>query len=394
MGAIFLIWEILILSLFMNLQKKLIEESLFFKGQIVYVPYDMITNMFGAAHCCTQVFRTCQRVEQNKKENITLPTIEQFPVSGNKPRQSTNTVLMVAPTCFSYNIETAIDNAFMKNTPLSDLSSIDLQKKVLQEFSSLHLALTQSGVHVQLFTHETYHQTPDAVFPNNWFSTHNNLEFGAPTMILYPMKAISRRRERRSSIITHLSQRYNNIINLTTSEYGTKPHYLEGTGSIILDRINRIAYVLISERSHQESCAEWGKVTGYQLITFHASDSKGIAIYHTNVALSIGTTIAIICADSIQDQAERTNVLNTLKSSGKEIILISLEQMSNFCGNVLELSTKDGEIIVMSTTAYNNFTLEQKTIILKHVKNIVHADISLIETIGGGSVRCTLAELF
>jgi len=384
--------------------KKLIEASGLFHGQIVFVQYNMITNMYGAGHCSTQLFR--KRSDLPEQSPRKLPEERgldpdrrvYFPVSmTSTPRQTTDTVLMIAPTCFSYNIETAMDNAFMKAiTKFTKLTVIELQRKVLQEFSSLHLALTQAGVRVHLFTHESYHQTPDAVFPNNWFSTHNNPETATPTLILYPMKAISRRRERRNSLIGHLSTRYQNVVNITTSEYGRKPHFLEGTGSIILDRVNHIAYVLLSERSHEEVCIEWKRATGYELILFRAFDAKGVPIYHTNVALSVGASVAVLCADAIHDDKERNAVLSSLQASGKEVVLISIEQMNNFCANVLELrsAANGASLMAMSTTAFNAFTAEQKQVLLKHVKQLVHANISFIETIGGGSVRCTLAELF
>jgi len=169
----------------------------------------------------------------------------------------------------------------------------------------------------------------------------------------------------------------------------------KGTGSLCLDRLNKIAYVLLSERSHEPVLKKWKQILGYQsIVTFHAEDSKGIPIYHTNVALAIGISFAILCPDVIHSSVERDNVISSLKNTGKEVILITENQMNKFCGNVLELSTKEGSILVMSTTAFNNFTSDQHVILLKHVKKIVHSDISLIEAIGGGSVRCTIAELF
>jgi len=171
---------------------------------------------------------------------------------------------------------------------------------------------------------------------------------------------------------------------------------LEGTGSLCLDRVNKIAYVLISERSHDEVLKKWKTIVGYnEVITFHAVDAKGLPIYHANVALAIGRTFAVLCDVVIQNQQERESVIQSLQKTGKEVLFITEQQMNSFCGNVLELATKNGEsILVMSKKAFDNFTEDQCKTLKKHVGQLVFADISLIETIGGGSVRCTIAELF
>lgn len=239
-------------------------------------------------------------------------------------------------------------------------------------------------------------QQIDALFPNNTFSTHTNLETGSSCMlVLYPMKAPSRRKERENFERLLSRGRYTHIYDMTREEDANPPSFLEGTGSLVLDRVNRIAYVALCARSDLRLANTWGRVMGYSVLPFTALDSAGRPIYHTNVMMAIGTRVAIVCSESIVDRKQRAAVLDTLRSTGHHVIEISLEQVHKFCGNVLELENFYGDqVMVMSTQAHDGFTEEQREAMLGHVSQLLHSDISTIEKVGGGGVRCTIAELF
>ncbi|CAN8071756.1 unnamed protein product [Agarophyton chilense] len=317
-------------------------------------------------------------------------------------QQSTNHVLACAPTAFSFNQSAASDNHFMNGHPAQlDLhdQGAALRRKVLTEFSGLHSALIDRvngvGAHVHLFTHEDWHNTPDACFPNNTFSTHTNIETGnSCVLVLYPMKADTRRKERRLVQRLLTRGRYTHIYDMTREEEADAPRFLEGTGSLVLDRINRVAYVALSQRSDAGLARAWAKVMDYDLVPFSSVDREGRPIYHTNVMMSVGTRVAVVCLESIADKKERDMVVASLKQTGHSIVDISHEQVEHFCGNVLELeSFYADQVMVMSTAAHKAFTEEQKDILLSGLERLVHADISTIEKVGGGGVRCTIAEL-
>lgn len=215
------------------------------------------------------------------------------------------------------------------------------------------------------------------------------------------MRSPSRRRERRPEVIDRLKSfgRYANVIDLSSHESSAvSPAFLEGTGSLVLDRRNRIAYVALSDRADAALAKQWARIMNYHLITFSTADSTGRPIYHTNVMLAVGTRAAIVCADSIPDAFDRDRVIDSLKSTGHEIVTISLEQMSMFCGNVLEMETYAGEqTFAMSSGAHDAFTIEQLATLedaSSRTTGIVHAPIPMIEHVGGGGVRCAIAELF
>jgi len=242
------------------------------------------------------------------------------------------------------------------------------------------------------FSHEAYHDTPDALFPNNWFSTHKINS--KSTMCLYPMKALNRRKEKRKDIINYLQNLYPNMINLSIFEENDPPKALESTGSLVLDRIKKIAFMVQSERSHIETATEWSKIFSYELITFDAVDESGKPIYHTNVVLSIGTGWIVVCLEVISDEKQRNLVQSSLESLGKEIIYISQEQQKNYCANILELMKLNNEkIIALSKTAFKSFT-ESQIERLQNYAKLIPINIENIEKIGGGSVRCMIAELF
>lgn len=321
---------------------------------------------------------------------------------GLKPipaQQSTNHVLACAPTAFEFNRSAAADNHFMTEADLAVVDQPSLRRRVLTEFAGLHAALIDRndgvGALVHLFTHEDWHNTPDACFPNNTFSTHTNLETGsACVLVLYPMKDETRRKERR--LVQRLLQfgRYTQVYDLTREEDSASPAFLEGTGSLVLDRVNRIAYVALSQRSDLGLARAWARVMDYTLVPFAAVDRAGRPIYHTNVMMSVGTGVAVVCGESIADEGERAHVMDILRATGHAVVDISQDQVEQFCGNVLELESFHGEqVMVMSTGAHDSFTQEQRDMMLDHTARLVHADISTIEKVGGGGVRCTIAEL-
>lgn len=313
-------------------------------------------------------------------------------------KQSTNEVLMVAPTAFVFNHEAAQDNTFMNatNTNTGENISASVTRKVLREFSELYECLTErAGLKVNLFQHSLDHGTPDAVFPNNWFSTHPAGECpNGSTLVYYPMKCPNRQAERRDDIMGVLSHMgYDRLVDMSSEEKNDK--YFEGTGVLVLDRVRRIAYVALSERAHVKLAEQWVEKLGYNdLVTFHSTDAAGKPVYHTNVMMAIGTGVAVVCLESIADVKERQRLVSVLSRS-HEIVDISRQQMAALCGNVLEVEDGRGlPGMAMSTQAFNAFTEEQKKAMRRHVADLYHASIDTLEHIGGGGVRCTLAEIF
>jgi len=335
-----------------------------------------------------------------------VPDIESAGKPGSIPvvgatkriRQSSNNVLMVSPTAFGFNEQAAQDNSFMHAAESAGAHS-SLTKKVLLEFAAMYSQLADvAGVKISLFEHSLAHNTPDACFPNNWFSTHQANEANGGlhehTLVLYPMKCPNRAAERRQEIIKVIqSKGYDRIVDLAPAEANKK--YFEGTGVLVIDRINGVAYVDISERADEGLAKDWAKQLGYKkLVTFRSSDLRGKSVYHTNVMMAVGTGVAIVCADSVKDATERSNLLNSLKAT-HEVVEITLEQMDALCGNALEVQGSNGlPYMAMSTQAYNAFTPEQRSTIRRHVAGILHAPIDTLERVGGGGVRCTLAEIF
>lgn len=327
--------------------------------------------------------------------------VQQIPGMGHmgsaQGKQSSREVLMVAPTAFIFNDQAAQDNTFM-NTKSGD-GNVNVTEQVLKEFSDLYAVLTEDArVKVNLFQHSLQHGTPDAVFPNNWFSTHSASEadggVAKSTLVYYPMKCPNRQAERRADIRAILeSSGYERIIDLSGHEKQGK--YFEGTGTLVLDRRRGTAFVALSERADKSVAEEWVEKLGYKnLVTFHSVDANGKPVYHTNVMMAVGTSVAVACLESIIDDAERKNFVATL-SKTHEIVDISQEQMAALCGNVLELQDDRGlPIMAMSTRAYNAFTQEQRDAMRRHVAALHHANIDTLEHIGGGGVRCTLAEIF
>lgn len=307
---------------------------------------------------------------------------------------------MIRPVRFSYNSQTAVNNAFQESGIPEELS----QRQALKEFDAYVDMLRNEGIEVMVVEDTATPHTPDSIFPNNWLSLHSAEELadaGSRVAVLYPMFAENRRAERRQDIIEALtgavapSCASAALLDLTSYEKSNL--FLEGTGSLILDRNEHLAYACQSPRTCEEVLEEWSSKMGYDYFLFHAEDMNGNPIYHTNVMMSVGEQLAVVCLDAITDIEERMSLIELLEESDKEIVEISLEQMNEFAGNMLQLHTvKEGElkyIMVMSARAKDSLDQDQIEAIEKYCK-IVAPDLEFIERNGGGSARCMLAEIF
>ena len=308
--------------------------------------------------------------------------------------QTTSHVMMVEPTCFNYNPQTAKDNAFQRK--MTGLTNEDVHRRAMHEFNELARKLTQAGIAVNR-TKDTQQASEDAVFPNNWISFHED-ENGRQRIVLYPMMSERRRLERRNDLVSEWKHKLDaDVVDYT--KYENEGKFLEGTGSMVLDRVNRVAYACESQRTHKDIFHRFCHDLGYLPYLFK-SYSRGefgqlAPIYHTNVMMSVGTSLAIVCLESIVDIAQREKVQTRLREDGKVVVPITLEQVNHFAGNVLELkSSDDSSYLVMSTQAYNSFSEDQRDVFLKHVNGIIHSSLETIETLGGGGARCMLAEVF
>ena len=305
-------------------------------------------------------------------------------------QHTTDEVVMVRPAAFFANPETAADNVYQQS---SDEKLEVIQTKALKEFDDLVTILRAEGLKVNVLQDIVLPSTPDSIFPNNWFSSHE----GA-TMIVYPMFPKFRRDEagKFQNSIAQIAQKKakkGEFFRVIDYSYNTEiEKYLEGTGAMVIDRKNKVAYCCISQRADKELFEKFCKDTGHEAVSFHAQQD-GKPVYHTNVIMGIGQENAIICLDAIVDKKEREMVENKLKSGGNIIVEITLEQVKQFLGNNLELKGKNGNILTMSEVAYKALTTEQIKMIEKSTK-IVYAPIETIEFYGGGSVRCMIAEIF
>lgn len=300
--------------------------------------------------------------------------------------QSTNTILMIEPIAFGANAETAESNIFQHAGDIGDT-----QAKALNEFNKLVKTLESKGVNIIRVQDTPEPITTDSIFPNNWITTHSD-----GTVVLYPMESKSRRQERRDDVLELLESEhgfaYKRVFDFSPHELSKK--YLEGTGSLILDRVNKIAYACYASRTHEGLLDLWAQTMGYSVCGFAAAVASGDQIYHTNVMMCLGTGVAVICLDVIPDADEREMVIASLKKSGHEIIDITEEQMFQFAGNMLEVEGAEGKkIFAMSAAAHQALSKEQITVLEQHVE-IVSSPIPTIEYCGGGSVRCMLAEVF
>lgn len=294
---------------------------------------------------------------------------------------------MIRPKRFESNPLTAESNRFQSS---QSVSPEQLQSLVANEFEAIADALSAKGVTVIRFDDTAEPHTPDSIFPNNWVSFH-----GDGTVVLYPMEAVNRRTERRRDIIDSLSRDYgfqvSEIIDLSSHE--KDGHYLEGTGSMVLDRVNRIAYACLSSRTHLDVLGEFAQRMDYEIIAFDAVDRNGTPIYHTNVLMNVGESLAVVCADAIPRAEQRDAVLRQLAETRHEIVMLTYEQLDTFAGNMLELQTANGErLTVMSSRARASLTVDQVRKI-EQQSTIVDTDIKTIEDSSGGSARCMLAEI-
>ncbi len=302
----------------------------------------------------------------------------------------TDTILMIRPVAFRRNEETVENNYFQKEK--TRVLPKTMQTKALKEFNALVEKLEKIGLNVIIVDDTTETDTPDSIFPNNWISFHES-----GTVCIYPMFAENRRLERREEVLKVVESngfKIKNIIDYSSAE--EENVFLEGTGSFVLDRQNKIAYCALSPRSNETLFIEFCEDLEYTPILFRAHQTvanKQRLIYHTNVMMSIGDNFALICLQAISNKKERKQVISMLDNSNKEIIIINKEQVNHFAGNILQVTAKDKKYIVMSTTAYKSLSKAQIKIIEKHGE-IISSDVSAIENYGGGSVRCMLTEIY
>ena len=299
----------------------------------------------------------------------------------------TYTILMIKPTKFGCNLETAVDNVYQQQK--SNFSNKEISLQAQKEYLQLVSLLKAEGVDVIEFIDDTNENTPDSLFPNNWISTH--LE---GLIYLYPMLAENRRLERRIDIVNYFRENFivNNVIDDAVF-LEKKGIFLEGTGSMVLDRKNKIAYACLSKRTDLGVFTKWCQQMNYQDVSFVAED-RGQAIYHTNVLMSVCQHLVFICLDAICMNSDKEKLLLLFKQTNKEVINISSLQMNSFLGNVLEIQNKKQEsLLIMSSSAYNSLTFSQTETINKYMK-IIHSPLNIIESFGGGSARCMIAEIF
>ena len=306
-------------------------------------------------------------------------------------KQITDTILMIRPVSFRTNEQTSVNNYYQK--VLDSLTAETIQFKALQEFDAFVDKLRAVGINVIVISDTKEFNTPDSIFPNNWISFHENGDIG-----LYPMFAENRRLERREDILTTLEELgfvIENVIDYTAAE--DEELFLEGTGSLLLDRVNNKAYCSLSDRADEDLLIEFCEdfeYTPVSFVSYQTVKDKRLPIYHTNVMMCLGEKFSVICLDSIDDKKERKNVIKHLKEDGKEIIEITDEQVNNFAGNMLQVVGNNGvSYIIMSNSAYQCLTKQQLNRLKKHGE-ILYSSLDTIEACGGGSARCMMAEVF
>ena len=302
--------------------------------------------------------------------------------------QTAKTVLIVEPIAFGYNSQTAENNYFQK-----EQKETDIQEKALQEFNNFAAKLREKGINVITVKDTLNPHSPDSIFPNNWVSFHED-----GIVALYPMFALNRRVERRPEILERLKDEGFKINTVEDfSPFENEEKYLEGTGSMIFDHDYKIAYGSVSLRLDEELFRNFCAKFGFTPIVFHSYQNVGdqrLPIYHTNVMMCVAEQFVVICLDCIDDEMEREKVQEVIKSSNKELIEISEDQLQQFAGNMLQVQNEEGDkFLVMSETAYKSLTKEQVERIENYCE-IIYADLNTIETNGGGSARCMLAEVF
>ena len=303
-------------------------------------------------------------------------------------KQITKNILMIEPVSFNYNAETALNNYFQKND--ANFSKSLIQKKALEEFNNFAKLLRSNHVNVHIIKDTIHPLTPDSIFPNNWISFHSNGE-----VLLYPMFANNRRLERRTDIIEQLQNEYFVSEVKSLVHYEDKSIFLEGTGSMILDRTNKICYASISLRTNKSIVLDFCDQLNYKPVLFNSFqdvDGKRLPIYHTNVMMCVASDFAIVCLDAIDSQDEKNSVINSLITTNKEIIQISELQANKFAGNMLQVQG-DKKYLIMSESAFNILSEKQIQKIESYC-SILYSDLKTIEKFGGGSARCMMAEIF
>jgi len=293
--------------------------------------------------------------------------------------------LMIRPRQFGFNTETAVNNFFQNDQGQPDV----IHQLALIEFDSMVEKIQSQGIDVMVVDDGPDPATPDSIFPNNWFSTHEG-----GILVLYPLFAQNRRLERKPAVLNALKEKYSVDRQLDLTEYETSGYFLEGTGSVVLDRTHRIAYAVISPRTHLEPLSHFCEQQQYIPMVFRAVDSVGRPLYHTNVVMSVADRYVVVCLESIPDQTERTFLIETIQRSGKVIIPINYEQLNRFAGNLLQVHNDKGEkFLIGSSGAFASLGSEQLDA-LKSFNELLEVDIPTIESVGGGSARCMLAEIF
>lgn len=298
--------------------------------------------------------------------------------------QTTNHILMIRPANFGFNAETAVNNAFQVAG-----QAAGAQEKACGEFDAFVQLLKENGVDVTVINDTPEPHTPDSIFPNNWISFHDD-----GSVVLYPMYAANRRAERKPNVLNAIASRFLIDKTIDLTHYENEGVFLEGTGSMVLDRQNKIAYACISPRTDYFVLTDFCDKMGYTDELFDAIDQNGQAIYHTNVMMCVADKYVVICIDAIAADHEKDSVTATIKKTGKEIISISYEQMNHFAGNMLQVVNNKGEsLLIMSSQAFNSLSKEQVQKLGDYNK-IVHSPLTTIETNGGGSARCMMAEIY
>ena len=299
--------------------------------------------------------------------------------------QITKNILMIKPSSFGFNNDTSGDNYFQKQ--INHLSQSEIRLKAVEEFENMCSILKKNGINIIVFENDENKKLTDDVFPNNWISFHGD------KYIIHSMYAESRRGEKNKSFIKTLSSHNFNYTLLNDyTNYEIEDVFLEGTGSVVLDRVNKHAYCSISKRSNVDLFKLFCDDIGYKPISFKSYDSRGDLIYHTNVMMSIGDDFALVCFESINDKNEKILVKESLEKSGRKLVEITLKQVDCFAGNLIQLGDKKNKIIVVSQLAYSSLNNDQKNILSAESK-IVNIPIPTIQKCGGGSVRCMIAEL-
>jgi len=298
--------------------------------------------------------------------------------------QTTSHILMIRPVNFGYNAETAVNNAFQVQS-----YEHNIQQMARQEFDDFVAILQDNGVDITVIEDTPIPHTPDSIFPNNWISFHSD-----GTLMLYPMFATNRRAERKKHVLERVQEKF--VVNkkVDLSNYEAKNEFLEGTGSMVLDRENRIAYACISPRTDEKVLTDFCTRMKYTPVVFNATDGNGYAIYHTNVLMCVADKYVVICLESVSDPLQNKLVAETIIDSKKKIIPITLHQVDHFAGNMLQVENKNGEkLLIMSTQAFESLTNGQVEE-LGTYNRIIHSPLTTIETNGGGSARCMMAEVY